>query len=380
MFGVLTIDFWVCQCVNRQIFYKFICMKPSLIILFLVLLLGSDIFCQTLTGVVYDDNKKPLPGASVYFDGTTIGTITDQNGRYYLEISDKINSPLVISFVGYLSAVFINPYNAGDRQVYLKPKLTEFSEVIIPGKKPKFSREQNIKIFREQFLGITQAGRSCKILNEEDLTVHYDYVSNILHVSAVKPLFIENPFLGYKVVFDLMDFSIDFDMTSVQRHNIIKSFYAGTTFFIDTGKYDKKITKRREETYAGSRMYFFRNMYNDGWNAGEFRLYNDRLRSPVSPDDFFRSTDTSGIKKVTIIRSDSIKTRNNTKIDNSAFSLTLKVFYKLKDESLIIFRTNKFFVDRFGNYAPVDSILFTGEMAKKRVGDLLPINFNSDSE
>ncbi len=133
--------------------------KYFYLILLITILINYDIFCQTLTGLVYDENWKPLPGVSVYFDGTTIGTVTDENGRYHLKIVNKINSSLIISFVGYQSTVIKDPFDSGDHPILLKPKLTELQEIDIHGKKPKFSREQNIKIFREQFLGNTQAGR-----------------------------------------------------------------------------------------------------------------------------------------------------------------------------------------------------------------------------
>ncbi len=37
-------------------------------------------FSQSIKGKVLDENKQPLVGANVYFDGTTIATITDEKG------------------------------------------------------------------------------------------------------------------------------------------------------------------------------------------------------------------------------------------------------------------------------------------------------------
>ena len=57
---------------------------------------------RTITGKIVDENNEPLPGASVYLKGTTIGTVTDVSGSYTLAIPDD-NGVLVVSFVGYLT-------------------------------------------------------------------------------------------------------------------------------------------------------------------------------------------------------------------------------------------------------------------------------------
>ncbi len=58
-------------------------------------------FAQTknITGVVTDSEGQPLPGVTVVLKGTTIGVITDINGRYALDVPADAQS-LSISFVG----------------------------------------------------------------------------------------------------------------------------------------------------------------------------------------------------------------------------------------------------------------------------------------
>ncbi len=48
----------------------------------------------------YENNKKPLPGANIYWVNQNTGTTTNQNGYFSLEQIEKTES-LVISFVGY---------------------------------------------------------------------------------------------------------------------------------------------------------------------------------------------------------------------------------------------------------------------------------------
>ena len=49
-------------------------MKIKLILLFAGSLLCASLRAQDLRGVVRDADNQPLPGASVYWAGTTVGT------------------------------------------------------------------------------------------------------------------------------------------------------------------------------------------------------------------------------------------------------------------------------------------------------------------
>lgn len=52
--------------------------------------------------VTSEDDGAPLPGVSVVVKGTSIGTTTDTNGSYRVEVPDQ-NSVLVFSFIGYMT-------------------------------------------------------------------------------------------------------------------------------------------------------------------------------------------------------------------------------------------------------------------------------------
>src|SRR5690554_2994213 len=70
-------------------------------LLFTLFFISSLLVAQTkVSGIVYDDNNLPMPFASVAFKGTTIGMITNENGKFYLE-SENNNLILVVSFIGY---------------------------------------------------------------------------------------------------------------------------------------------------------------------------------------------------------------------------------------------------------------------------------------
>ncbi len=54
---------------------------------------------KNVTGIVTDDNGQPIPGVSVVAKGTTMGTVTDMDGKFKLEIPNTASS-LQFSFVG----------------------------------------------------------------------------------------------------------------------------------------------------------------------------------------------------------------------------------------------------------------------------------------
>ncbi len=59
-------------------------------------------FDKIISGKVLDEANQPLPGVNVSIAGTTIGTVTDVNGRYKLNIPDVYSSRnLSFSFIGY---------------------------------------------------------------------------------------------------------------------------------------------------------------------------------------------------------------------------------------------------------------------------------------
>lgn len=89
---------------------------------------------RQIEGVVLDEFGEGMPGVSVLLKGTTIGTSTDVNGGFSMEIPDdrEKGAVLVISFVGYMSTeVEVNDQNY--LNIQLEPDVTALSEVVVVG-------------------------------------------------------------------------------------------------------------------------------------------------------------------------------------------------------------------------------------------------------
>ncbi len=74
----------------------------KLIYLISFFLVVSSVYSKTITGVVVDaNNKATLPGANVVVPGTTIGTITNLDGSFTLDVPDNTKE-IHVSYIGYL--------------------------------------------------------------------------------------------------------------------------------------------------------------------------------------------------------------------------------------------------------------------------------------
>jgi hypothetical protein len=78
-------------------------MKKTLLLWLFGLLLTAQVFAQnrTLSGTVKDAaTGEALIGVNVTGKGTTIGTVTDIDGKYTLELPKEVTT-LVFSYIGY---------------------------------------------------------------------------------------------------------------------------------------------------------------------------------------------------------------------------------------------------------------------------------------
>ncbi len=84
-----------------------------------------------ITGTINDEKGSPFPGVNVTVEGTTIGTMSDINGKYSLNVPSG-NSVIVITFVGYTSQrISVEGKNTID--VVMAPDVMNLDEVVVVG-------------------------------------------------------------------------------------------------------------------------------------------------------------------------------------------------------------------------------------------------------
>lgn len=97
------------------------------------------------SGIVKDSiTGEPLPFVSVYFDGSTIGAMTDDNGTFTLQ-NNQGYTKLVAASLGYdTKFIDLKPGKKNDNlEVLLKPTAFEISEVVVKPKREKYTRKDN---------------------------------------------------------------------------------------------------------------------------------------------------------------------------------------------------------------------------------------------
>lgn len=85
---------------------------------------------RKISGIVKDATGTPVIGANVVVKGTTIGNVTDIDGRFSLEIPE--NATLTISYIGYLTQE-IAVGNRSDLSIQLKEDSETLDEVVVIG-------------------------------------------------------------------------------------------------------------------------------------------------------------------------------------------------------------------------------------------------------
>ena len=90
--------------------------------------LGVAIAQQKITGTVFEDNGEPCIGATVMIQGTKLGTKTDLDGNFTINVAE--GKKLVISYVGMLTQT-VKAKNG--MKVTLQPDATQLEEVVAVG-------------------------------------------------------------------------------------------------------------------------------------------------------------------------------------------------------------------------------------------------------
>ena len=83
---------------------------------------------NNVSGIVTDTGRNPIPGVSVVIRGTSIGTVTDVNGRYSLAIPSG-GGELVFSFIGMITKTM--PISSSNINIVLEEDAVQLNEVVV---------------------------------------------------------------------------------------------------------------------------------------------------------------------------------------------------------------------------------------------------------
>lgn len=339
------------------------------LLMFILLGCSTIVAAQAVKGKVYDEKNQPLYGATIFLDGTSISTISGEDGFFQLPVLSKVNSNLVVSYIGYQTVTISAFTTDKDIEVKMVPSTNSLKEVVI--KKNRFTRKEMLKLFREQFLGDTKAGRKAVIVNEDALDFEYDEQYKVFKASSDQPLVIQNPVLGYEVTYEISDFIVEFKTLSIKSIDTYRILFTGVSRFKETAS-TADVVKERLKSYRGSVLHFFRSLVSNKLAENKFLLVKSKKAASVK--DNFQIKDSEGLKEVKLINNPvQIVSKNN--LEQPKFYSFYQISFDSSKTSGVTFLTPTFNIDAFGIHSHVNQILFEGDMSDKRVGDLLPTNY-----
>ncbi len=113
--------------------------KVSLVLGLMLFAIGMSMAQKTITGTVSDTDGERLIGASIVIQGTTLGTVTDLDGSFSLDVPEGQNI-LIFSYTGYTSQKFeINNQTAFN--VVLESAIESLQEIVVLGYSTKSRSE-----------------------------------------------------------------------------------------------------------------------------------------------------------------------------------------------------------------------------------------------
>ncbi|MHA7131875.1 carboxypeptidase-like regulatory domain-containing protein [Algoriphagus namhaensis] len=258
---------------NTLIFLGFFLWTPPL-------LLAQQVFRGQ---IVDQEDLSPVPFATLYLANTTLGTVSDEDGQFALEIPAG-SYEVIIRFMGYETLTFgLNTSTLREQgyQIRLRSEDMQLDFIEVEEQRdPQWYK--NLNTFRDNFLGFSANANNTKILNEKVLLMDSDSSPGELIMTTRAPILLKNTNLGYTVDYLLGQFSYS------QMEG--KVLYAGNQLFQSDSSMSKqkarRVEKARAQAYFGSIQHLIQSLYfGQAESQGyEFRVIQ-RIPNPERPDE-----------------------------------------------------------------------------------------------
>ena len=270
-------------------------MKLKLLISFLFLVCLSAVAQTKVSGYVFDENERPIPFANVIFKNSTIGTITNEDGKFYLE-SDENWEALVVSFLGFEMIEYPLEKRVNfDLKFNLKEEASTLGEVVIvTGKQSKKASENPaIRILQKIWERKRQNGLKQFKQYEYDQYEKVEFDLNTIDSSLMK----SRIFKGMEFVFEEVD-------TSNITGKTYLPIFINESFKKVSG--DNVIKKEREQLLGNKNSGFSNNQviidFIDDLYS-EYNVYDNYLK--FFDKSFTSPLSTTGVQTYNYVLSDS---------------------------------------------------------------------------
>ncbi|MEN8185829.1 MAG: DUF5686 family protein [Bacteroidota bacterium] len=178
-------------------------MTKKLLILIILILSSFSLLSQVkVGGYIVGEDDNPIPFANVIFKGSTIGTITDENGKFYLQ-SDTFYKQLEISFLGFKTEVVELQKSIYDLKVILTEDTGTLKEVKVYSGRIKNKGNPAVSVLKKIWAKKRQNGLYLYDSYEYDKYEKIEFQLN----NVDEKLRSNRVFKGMEFVFDQVDTS-----------------------------------------------------------------------------------------------------------------------------------------------------------------------------
>ena len=345
-------------------------MKIYLLITAWCLFLSGNLIARTtITGIVTDSLNAPIPYASVYFSGTTVGTLTNAKGSFTLTIPQDGTYELICSCIGFKthSQIIQTEGSSIKINIQLPEHIVLMKEVLVKGNDP--NRPENYAQFLKSFIGRTENATFCTIENQTDLILYRDTTDNNLIAYSLKPLIITNSSFGYKIIYDLEHFQYNLNTKHLR--------FSGKCYFEDISnqKLGNSRTKRnRQIAYYGSRMHFLRALFADSLSQENFKIYDTHSDLQGNWLKLPKTLHETDLRVALTTDSMTLYHANPVAITYKNNHLNYDDHSSREFSSVILF-SDTLQVYKNGYYAESYNLSWGGNMSYDRIAEMLPYDF-----
>jgi len=328
--------------------------------------------------VIDSASGQPLSKASVFCQNTTFGTLTNNDGLFYMNLPNG-SYDLIISYTGYEKKLLriSNTQTQKDTLLFVMSQqdnsMTEVAVVATNEVADGWNKYG--RFFSENFIGTTPNAEHCKIQNPEVLHFFYTKKRNRLKVTAKEDIVVVNNALGYRIKYQLDSFSYDYN-TNISQ-------YTGYPLFeeMDTTEAVKQVwVNNRAKTYLGSRLHFMRSMYDSIVKEEGFTVekMSDNPKSIKGTDianlydSSFYSADSTGVS----VNWDGHYRIGYRKIlPEKKFLQEFKLPANTNVQVSLLDIADGFVIEQNGYFYEQYDVINAGYWAWKKLAELLPYNY-----
>ncbi|WP_435624772.1 DUF5686 family protein [Flagellimonas sp.] len=231
-------------------------------------------------GIVLDDTGSPIAFANLVFKNSSEGTITNDNGRFYME-SDNTYTTLVVSFIGYETAEIELPQKVNyNMEIQLTESTEQLREVVVYTGKQSKKNNPAIEILKRIWAKKRENGVRKFKQYKYDKYEKIEFDLNTIDSNVIK----SRLFKGLEFVFD------DLDTSRITGKTYLPLFLNENFSKV----YGDNIIKKEKEDVLGSKnsgfegnqaiTAFVEDLYSD------YDIYNNYLK-------FFDKSFTSPLSK-----------------------------------------------------------------------------------